>query len=41
MIITRISNLNPKYIKVDRDDNQEIITIEIIMIKVIMKIDID
>ena len=35
-MITQINSLNPRYIKADREDNQEII-----MIRVIIKIDID
>ena len=37
----RINSLNLKYINENRKDNQEIIMIEIIMIKDIIKIDID
>ena len=38
---TQITSLNPKYTWVHREDNQEISTIEIIMIREVIRIDID
>ena len=40
-IMTRINSWNLKYIKANGEDNQDIIMIEIIMIREIFKIDID
>ena len=37
----RINSLNPKYIKANGEENQEIIVIEIVMIREIIKIDKD
>ena len=41
MIAIRINNLNPRYIKVDGDNNQGIVMTKIIMIRENIKIDID